>query len=128
MSSQRTAMPCPCGRGRGYDQCCGPVHAGSPAATAEALMRSRYSAFVMRDTGYLLRTWHVSTRPARLSDPGREWTGLEIVDTTAGGLFDRTGTVRFNAHYRDGGQPGIQSENSRFVREGRQWFYVDAAE
>lgn len=90
-------------------------------------MRSRYSAFVVKDSAYLLRTWHASTRPARLVlDDDPSWTGLEIVDSSAGGLFHQTGTVRFIAHYRGGGIPQRLTENSRFVREGQQWFYVDA--
>ena len=58
---------CPCGTGLPYDDCCGPLHAGSTAAaTAEQLMRSRYSAFAVGDAAYLLATWHPSTRPAAL--------------------------------------------------------------
>ncbi|CAM5692721.1 YchJ family metal-binding protein [Streptomyces violaceorubidus] len=63
---------CPCGRPEPYARCCGRFHAGTAAApSAEALMRSRYSAFVKGDAGYLLRPWHPGTRPARLDlDPG----------------------------------------------------------
>ncbi len=63
-----TPRPCPCGAPAPYDACCGPAHRGeAPAATAEALMRSRYSAFVLRDTYYLLASWHPSTRPKKLT-------------------------------------------------------------
>jgi hypothetical protein len=58
---------CPCGLGDGYESCCGRLHAGAPAPTAESLMRSRYSAFAVGDAGYLLRTWHPSGRPQNLS-------------------------------------------------------------
>ena len=51
-------LACPCGSGDDYDACCGRLHAGAPAPTAEALMRARYSAFAVGDLGYLLR--HVS--------------------------------------------------------------------
>ena len=66
---------CPCGTGLPYDECCGPLHAGAtPAATAEQLMRSRYSAFAVGDAAYLLATWHPSTRPPALElDPGVRW-------------------------------------------------------
>ena len=61
---------CPCGLGDDYDSCCGRLHAGAPAPTAESLMRSRYSAFAVGDAGYLLRTWHPSGRPQALTlDP-----------------------------------------------------------
>lgn len=56
-------MMCPCGSGFPYDKCCGKYHAGAAAPTAEALMRSRFSAFVLRDEDYVLRTWDPDTRP-----------------------------------------------------------------
>jgi SEC-C motif-containing protein len=96
------------------------------AATAEQLMRSRFSAFAVGDPGYLLRTWHSSTRPSRLSfDPQQQWLRLEIIGTDRGGLFDATGTVQFAAHYRERGRPGVLREHSRFVREQGRWMYLD---
>ncbi|MET8908694.1 YchJ family protein [Micromonospora sp. NPDC004551] len=123
-----TSGPCPCGSGLPYADCCGPVHRGvSAAATAEALMRSRYSAFAVGDADHLLRTWHSTTRPPRLRlDPGTRWTRLEVLDTDRGGLFDTEGTVRFRAHYREAGRPGTMAEHSRFVREDGRWVYLDA--
>ncbi|MGB2571708.1 YchJ family protein [Micromonospora citrea] len=120
--------PCPCGSGLPYADCCGPVHRGEgTAGTAEALMRSRYSGFAVGDAAYLLRSWHSSTRPARLRlDPGQQWTRLEIVDTERGSLFDSEGTVTFRAHYREAGRPGTLDERSRFVREDGRWVYLDA--
>ncbi|MET8277694.1 YchJ family protein [Micromonospora sp. NPDC005174] len=122
-----TGRTCPCGSGRAYDGCCSPIHDGSTqASTAEALMRSRFSAFALGDTAYLLHSWHSSTRPERLElDRGQRWTRLEIVDTERGGLLDATGTVTFHAHYRDAGRPGTLTERSRFVREDGRWVYVD---
>ncbi|MEV0428616.1 YchJ family metal-binding protein [Micromonospora sp. NPDC050495] len=121
-------QPCPCGTGLPYADCCAPAHRGaSAAATAEALMRSRYSAFAVGDADYLLRSWHSRTRPARLRlDPGTRWTGLEILETDRGGLFDTAGTVAFRAHYREAGRPGSLTEHSRFVREDGRWVYLDA--
>ena len=66
---------CPCGLGDDYAACCGRLHGGAPAATAEALMRSRYSAFAVGDADYLLRTWHPSSRPRELVlEPDLRWT------------------------------------------------------
>ena len=114
---------CPCGLPTTYDACCGRLHAGTPAATAELLMRSRYSAFVLGDPAYLLATWHSSTRPRRLRpDPARRWTGLQVLGRTGGGLLDLTGTVRFRASH-DG---GAQEEDSLFERESGVWAYVRA--
>ena len=114
-------MTCPCGTGRGYDDCCGRYHRGESAApTAEALMRSRYSAFVRQDADYLLRTWHPSTRPPAI---GRwnTWTGLEVVTTANGGLLDKEGLVEFVATH----EGGELRELSRFVRDDEnRWTYL----
>lgn len=89
--------PCPCGWGRAYGECCGPIHEGRAAApTAEALMRSRYSAFAVGDEPYLLRSWHPSTRPALLElDPDQRWLRLEILATEGGSAFHSEGSVEF---------------------------------
>ncbi|MFG1654806.1 YchJ family protein [Micromonospora sp. NPDC049275] len=118
---------CPCGSGQAYADCCFPVHGGAAQApTAEALMRSRFSAFALGDADYLLRSWHSSTRPARLElTPGQRWTRLEIAETERGGLLDATGTVTFHAHYREAGRPGALTERSRFIREDGRWVYLD---
>ena len=119
---------CPCGTGLPYDDCCGPLHAGTtPAATAEQLMRSRYSAFTVGDAAYLLATWHPSTRPPALEfDPGVRWLGLDVLATDGGGLLAAEGTVEFVAHRVSGGERGEQHEVSRFVREDGGWRYLDA--
>lgn len=90
-------------------------------------MRSRYSAFVVGEAGYLLRTWHPSTRPDELVlDDSIRWMRLDIERTERGGLFDDDGIVEFTAHYRDGAERGSQHETSRFVRVERRWVYLDA--
>ncbi|MEU1056000.1 YchJ family metal-binding protein [Streptomyces sp. NPDC005876] len=118
-----TTRSCPCGLPEPYEKCCGRFLSGTAAApTAEALMRSRYTAFVRRDPVYLLRTWHPRTRPARLDlDPGTRWSGLEILDTADGSAFHSTGTVTFRASYRG----GSLHERSRFQRVDGAWVYVD---
>ncbi|MGW2931550.1 YchJ family protein [Streptomyces sp. NPDC055722] len=117
-----TTRSCPCGLPETYEKCCGRFHTGAAAPTAEALMRSRYSAFVQRDAGYLLRTWHPRTRPTRLDlDPGMRWTGLEVLETTDGTAFHSAGTVTFRASYRG----GTLHERSRFERVDGAWAYVD---
>ena len=125
------AIACPCGSGQSYPACCGPyLDHGQPPATAEALMRSRYSAYVLGREGYLLRTWHESTRPGTLDlrDAGTvRWLGLKIVRTEAGGPDDGRGVVEFVARYKIGGKAHGLHETSRFVREGGQWFYLDGA-
>lgn len=93
-------------------------------------MRSRFSAFAVGDTDYLLATWHRSTRPASLQlDPDVEWRGLNIRGTSDGGADDRRGTVEFVASFWDTRthQHGQQQENSAFLKQGEQWFYVGLA-
>lgn len=113
---------CPCGSGKIYQQCCGPWHRGEPAPSPEALMRSRYTAFVQKRTDYLLETWHPDTCPADLSlEGGPEWVSLEILDSTEEGS---RGTVHFRAVYRAGDGWGYLEEKSDFVREDGRWYYL----
>jgi len=117
---------CPCGSGQAYPACCGRWHDGAAAPTAEALMRSRYSAFVLNLEPYLLASWHASTRPASLGlaeEGGCKWLGLEIRRVC---LQDEDhATVEFVARYRIAGRGHRLHEVSRFVREDGRWFYVD---
>jgi SEC-C motif-containing protein len=119
--------PCPCGSGLPYAEDCGRLHDGtSTAATAEQLMRARYSAFALGDPAFLLASWHSTTRPAAIDlDPRIRWIGLEVLATTGGSLLAAEGTVEFRAHSVVDGAAGTQHENSRFVREDGQWRYLD---
>ncbi|WP_380169483.1 YchJ family protein [Jannaschia sp. R86511] len=121
-------MPrCPCLSGLPFDDCCAPVHIDhARAATAEQLMRSRFSAFAVGDEAHLLRTWHPSTRPPGLGlDPTVRWYRLDVLATTAGGRFDDEGAVEFEAFHRSPEARGSQHEVSRFVREDGRWYYLD---
>jgi SEC-C motif-containing protein len=117
---------CPCGNPRAYADCCGRFHAGAPADNAQKLMRSRYSAYVLRLEDYLLATWHPSTRPETLTLPDTEamrWLGLDIRSQQETADSAR---VEFIARYRiGGGSVQKQHEISRFQRMAQQWFYVD---
>ncbi|MCD7100163.1 YchJ family metal-binding protein [Stenotrophomonas sp. MMGLT7] len=126
----RPTDPCPCGLPRDYARCCGRYHAGEPAPDAEALMRSRYSAYVRHDADYLLASWHPSTRPAELSlddAPGGRtvWLGLDVQQASQTGAD--AAEVVFVARYRIGGGRAVRMvEHSRFVREDGRWYYLDA--
>jgi SEC-C motif domain protein len=88
-------------------------------------MRSRYSAFAVRDEAYLLRTWHPTTRPpSGPFDAGQEWIGLVVLGTTGGSLLHTEGTVEFRASYRLRGRTAALQENSRFLRESGNWSYL----
>lgn len=121
-----TSEPCPCGSGNAYSDCCGPLHAGAAAATAEALMRSRYCAYVRGDADYLRASWHPDTRPATLAldPPGTvRWLGLNVRGHHGEG---DAATVEFVARYRVGGGSATRlHEISRFRRIDGRWYYLD---
>ncbi|HET9518692.1 MAG TPA: YchJ family metal-binding protein [Actinoplanes sp.] len=118
------SSPCPCGLPRTYAECCGPALRGHAPSTAEALMRSRFTAFVLDDAAYVLNTWHPRTRPREVeADSQLRWERLEVLESSGGGLFDAEGVVEFRAHYRDRGRPGDLHERSRFVRADGAWVY-----
>ena len=118
-------MACPCGSNKATPECCGRWHAGEAAPDAEALMRSRYSAYVLGLRDYLLATWHDSTRPQALEmEPATRWLGLSVKQHLVTG--PDTAEVEFIARYRVGGGSAVRlHEHSRFVREQGHWFYVD---
>lgn len=121
----KPADPCPCG-GKAYGACCRLLHAGQAAATAEALMRSRYSAYVLGLEDYLLATWHPSTRPGTLdlaAEPAPRWLGLEVKRHEQ--TDDSHALVEFVARYRVAGRGQRLHECSRFLREDGRWYYVD---
>ncbi|HEV7949276.1 MAG TPA: YchJ family metal-binding protein [Glaciihabitans sp.] len=116
---------CPCLSGDTYGLCCAPLHRGDPAPSAERLMRSRYSAFVLGLADYLLDTWHPTTRPESLQlDSGIRWFRLDILSRRNGILPHSRGEVEFSAHFRDGSDVGTQHEVSEFLKQDGRWFYV----
>lgn len=118
---------CPCDSGLPLARCCGRYHDDGRAPAAEALMRSRYSAYVLGLEDYLLRTWHPSTRPASLDlQDGKvrtTWLGLKVLRSQS--EADRA-VVEFVARYKVGGGSARRlHETSRFVCEEGRWYYVD---
>jgi SEC-C motif domain protein len=100
-------------------------HDREQPADAEALMRSRYAAFVAGDEAWLLATWHPSTRPPSVEfDPATKWLGLDVREHKR--IDADHAEVEFIARYRVGGGKAVRlHERSRFVREEGRWFYVD---
>ena len=121
---------CPCGFNKEHADCCGPILAGVPALTAEALMRSRYSAYAKRNYKHLEDSLcaeqraDFSLQDARTWAESSEWLGLEVLDTTGGGEADSEGTVRFLARFRTDGEAREHLENARFIREDGLWVYA----
>ncbi|MFH1217302.1 MAG: YchJ family metal-binding protein [Pseudomonadota bacterium] len=117
---------CPCDSGAPFSGCCGPLLEGSKhAPTAAALMRSRYSAYVTKNTEHLLRTWHPSTRPGHIAPHSiPQWTHLEVINEKED---KETGEARveFKARALSSGQVLVLHEISRFVKENNLWFYID---
>ena len=114
---------CPCGSARALAQCCGPCIDGAmPAPTAEALMRSRYTAYALQQADYLRATWHPDTRPSRVRlAPEQRWIGLTIKATDAGREGDTTGVVEFVARFKVAGRGHRLHERSRFECIDGQW-------
>ena len=129
MESHPSSTSCPCDSGSAYAACCKTYCEGDlPAPSAEALMRSRYTAFAMKNIAYLKKTWHQDTRPAEFDLDDQEvitWSGLEILATEQGRQGDQQGTVEFVAHFRANGQRHQLHEKSRFVHQAGQWYYLD---
>ena len=118
---------CLCGSGKAFADCCGRyLDGGETAPTAEALMRSRYSAYALQREDYLLATWHGSTRPVKLGlaqEAPTKWIGLEIKRHEP--QDEDRAIVEFVARYKVNGRAQRLHETSRFVREGERWYYVD---
>ncbi|MEW6513792.1 MAG: YchJ family metal-binding protein [Pseudomonadota bacterium] len=119
--------PCPCGSSRPIAACCGRyLDSQTPAPDAEALMRSRYTAYVLGNEAYLLETWHPTTRPLTLrldEEPRPRWIGLTVKRHE---MQDANhAVVEFVARYKINGRAFKLHEVSRFVREDGRWFYVD---
>ena len=117
-------IACPCDSGKSYASCCQVIHDGQAARSALALMRSRYSAYVLNLEPYLLATWHPDTRPDKLdldADPIK-WLGLKIVRSET--PIPTTAIVEFVARYKVGGQRAERlHEISEFVYTDA-WYYV----
>jgi SEC-C motif-containing protein len=117
---------CPCGSGRPYANCCGPLHAGQAAPDAESLMRSRYCAYVLGLEAYLLASWHPDTRPATVelgATPRPKWLGLAVKAYIPQDEWHAT--VEFVARYKLNGRAFRLHETSRFQRVDGRWLYVD---
>ena len=132
MKEEYEMEQCPCGSGLAYAECCQPLIKGErPAQTAEALMRSRYSAYAKVETDYILETTHPKHRQGydpegtRAWAEGAEWHGLEIVSVKNGGPDDATGEVEFVARYSEKGEPKAHHERAQFKREKTGWLFTD---
>jgi SEC-C motif-containing protein len=125
-------MNCPCGSEHEYSDCCQPVIKGDRvAATAEALMRARYTAYSQVEMDFLQTTVHPDYRQDEDSDGARdwaensEWHGLEIITTTAGGQDDEVGEVEFVASYTYAGENKQYHEVAEFRRSEGAWMFTE---
>ncbi|WP_041364065.1 YchJ family protein [Methylomonas methanica] len=123
-----TLETCLCGSGQHYADCCGRFHDGTAMPTsAEALMRSRFTAYALRKADYLLASWAENTRPAGIdfSKETAQWQSLHIITCKKGGAKDVKGVVEFKAFYSQDGTDCFMHEISRFVKTGQRWQYLD---
>ncbi len=126
-----SSTTCPCGSEQLLTLCCGRYHAGTPAPSAEALMRSRYSAYALGLIDYLAH----STLPAqqagldhdaiRAWSQGSTWLGLEVEQAQLIEGEPQHAYVTFTAHWRDAGGAHSHRERSAFVRNNGQWYFID---
>jgi len=122
---------CFCGSESDFDACCGPIIGGVPAPTAEALMRSRFTAFAKGELDYIENTHATAMRDdfnrsaAESTANTVKWINLEILDTVEGGADDDTGVVEFAARFKKDGETLMHHERSDFHREDGKWVYVD---
>ena len=124
--------PCPCNSGQPYQACCEPIIKGTArAASPEALMRSRYSAFANVEMPYLLETLHPGQR-ADYDEAGAtkwaqdsDWTGLEILAVTGDPAADNKGTVEFKAFYTRNGERQEHHEIAEFRKTNDTWYFFD---
>ncbi|RDH82402.1 MAG: hypothetical protein DIZ80_08895 [endosymbiont of Galathealinum brachiosum] len=116
---------CPCGSKKNATECCLVfIDKIQIAPTAELLMRSRYTAYALEKSAYILDTWHNSTRPQSMElDSSVEWTGLTVLNCD----MEKADVayVEFIARFNNSGTVGEMHERSRFFLEGNCWFYVD---
>ena len=119
---------CLCGSELPYSACCQLYHQGTKTApTALILMRSRFTAYAMQDSAYLLKTWDKNKRPNNIdfSKDEAEWQKLEIVTVKKGAEKDSKGVVEFKAYFQIDGEQRIMTEISRFKKINGNWFYLD---
>jgi SEC-C motif-containing protein len=118
---------CPCRSGATFATCCQPVlHDHRLAATAEILMRSRYTAFTLQNAEYIQASWHSKTRPKTLNfdDHPVVWLGLEIHGCQDGSVADSSGTVDFTCSYLENRLLCKLKEVSEFLKEDDLWYYL----
>jgi SEC-C motif-containing protein len=115
--------PCPCGSGRPYNECCEPYITGAQKPpSAEALMRSRYTAYVEHAIDYIMKTYvqegkeSIDIKETRAWSENSRWLGLKIRSVTKGGPADTTGTVEFEASYERDGLRDIHHERAKFKK------------
>jgi SEC-C motif domain protein len=125
-------MDCPCGSGLAHEACCQPIIADpTQAATAEALMRARYTAYTLVETDFLLESLHPDHRQEHDAEGVRtwaadsQWHGLEILATDQGGPDDETGTVEFACEYTHAEERRRHHEEASFARQGGRWYFVE---
>lgn len=124
---------CPCGSGLAYSACCEPIIKGkTPAATAEALMRARYSAYVKHEIQFIADSCYrregendIDMDETRRWSEESTWLGLKIHGTKQGSPNDEEGIVEFSATYTRNGLKDEHREVAGFKKFDGKWLYVE---
>ncbi len=135
IGGKHAGVTCVCGIGESTETHCLPVIKGQkPAETAEALMRSRYAAYVLGEIDYVLATHtedaakDVDRQSTEAWSKNSEWQGLEVVATEAGSPNDQRGTVEFIARYKVKGMNVQHHERAEFEKVNGKWLYKEGKE
>jgi len=121
-------MKCPCGLNKNFETCCSEIINGNTAATAEQLMRSRYSAYATNNVQYIFDTYESASREEQCLDDIAlwakqcKWIALNVISTSTNG---NKATVEFSAKYLQKSKLYQLHENSRFIKTDGNWYYLD---
>ena len=126
---------CPCGSGVSYSECCEQYILGKKLPpTAEALMRSRYSAYVEHNINYIVETClekdekhNIDVKETEEWSQNSTWLGLKILSTSQGGINDEEGIVEFEATYEREGLKDVHHEKASFQKSDGKWYYNEGS-
>ena len=123
---------CPCGSGTNYAECCEPYISGlKNPPTAEALMRSRYTAYAEHAIDYIISTCvdegkdRIDYKLTKEWSEKSEWLGLKIISAEKGEIADTEGIVEFEASYERDKLKEIHHERAHFIKTNGKWFYQE---
>jgi len=124
---------CPCGSDIKYKKCCQVFHKGKLPSNALELMKSRYSAYVVKDVKYIINTTDVNNPDYTIQT--ESWTNdlLEFCNTSEFKNLDiiefiddsKESFVKFHVTLFINGKDNSFTEKSKFIKLKDKWLYVN---